>query len=278
MYYALFRFFPKKHLSRLMGWLASVRWPGFMLGPVIGLYIRIYRIDMTQFLPAPEGAWRNFNAFFTRAIRPEARPVEKDKATLVSPVDGAVVEAGTIEQGRLIQAKGRTFSLAQLLGDIPGWEKYEGGDFITLYLSPKDYHRIHTPCAGKVTRFTYIPGDLWTVSPAGFNGVPDLFARNERLVSYLETAFGEVAVVKVGATVVGKIKVVYHEQTSNLPGATLVNETLASPVAFEKAQELGRFELGSTVILLTRPGEARLEPLDPGTTVKMGQAIGKTGK
>lgn len=282
MYYLVFRLFPKKHFSRLMGKFASIKWPGWMLNPAIKMYIAAFRIDMTQFAEPEGGRYPNFNTFFTRAVKPGARPVDADPASLVSPVDGAVVEGGAIHQSRLLQAKGREFSLPQLLGGIPGWEAYNGGQFVTIYLSPRDYHRIHTPCQGKVVRFSYIPGDLWTVSPAGVNGVPDLFARNERLISFLQTDFGEVAVVKVGATVVGKIKVVYHDVTSNLPGARAMHQQMTGPHSLDKGAELGRFELGSTVILLTRPGEATLKDWTPGEVLQMGQPIGritkKTGK
>jgi phosphatidylserine decarboxylase len=273
MYYFLFRWFPKRGFSRCMGWLADRAWPRPVMAAVIGLYRRVYRIDMADFA-TPPGGFRTFTAFFTRGLRPGARPVTTDAAAIVSPVDGAVVEAGAIREGRLLQAKGHAFSLEALLGGDANWRAYEGGSFITLYLSPRDYHRIHTPCAGSVTRFRHVPGDLWTVGPAGVNGVPGLFARNERLISFLDTALGEVAVVKVGATVVGRVKVVYHDITTNRPGQGVTAETIAPPHALAAGAELGRFELGSTVILLLPPGTAALEPFASGDTVRMGQTIG----
>jgi phosphatidylserine decarboxylase len=276
MYYRLFRWFPKRAFSRLLGWLASVAWPGWLLRPVIGAYVAAFRIDMAPFV-IPPGGFRTFNAFFTRAVRPELRPLAAAPEALLCPVDGTVIVGGPIAAGQLLQAKGRAYSLRALLGDAPGWEAYEGGSALTLYLSPRDYHRIHTPCAGRVTRFAYVPGDLWTVSPLGVAQVPGLFARNERVVSFLATDFGELAVVSVGATVVGSVRVVYHELRTNRPGARPLAGALEPPHALARGAELGRFELGSTVIVLCRPGEAVLDDLAPGTPVRMGQAIGRIG-
>ncbi len=274
MYYALFRWFPKSAFSRMMGWLASRAWPAWLLRPAIRVYVRVYGIDMTEFA-LPVEAFSTFNEFFTRPVRADRRPVLADPRVLVSPVDGTVIEAGGMADGRLIQAKGSDYPLEALLDRDPAWKDYVGGSFLTLYLSPKDYHRIHMPCTGRITRFRYVPGDLWTVGPAGVRGVPNLFARNERLVSFLRTEFGEVALVAVGATVVGKIRVVYHPIESNLRDARPVAVTLPEPVFLNKGAELGRFELGSTVILLTRPGEVELHPLHSGDPVRMGAPIGR---
>jgi len=274
MYYALFRWFPKSGLTRLAGWLADRRWPRGLLAAFIRQYIRVFGIDMAQFAVPLEG-FATFNAFFTRAVLPGARPLAREADALLSPVDGRVIEAGQIERGRLVQAKGISYGLADLLAGDPEWMRYDGGGFATLYLHPRDYHRIHTPCAGEVTRFRYVPGDLWTVSPAGVTQVPGLFARNERWITFLRTAFGEVAVVKVGATIVGRIRVVYHSGVGHAWGAKSLAEALAPPVPLAAGAELGRFELGSTVILLTRPGEAEWLPLQPGDAVKMGERIGR---
>ncbi|HUJ75220.1 MAG TPA: archaetidylserine decarboxylase, partial [bacterium] len=150
-----------------------------------------------------------------------------------------------------------------------------GGQCLTLYLHPRDYHRFHTPCAGTVTGFRYVPGEFWTVGSAGVNGVPGLFARNERLITYLRTEFGELALVAVGATVVGRIKVVYHDFQSHLPGAVPTALNLSPAVNLPKGAELGRFELGSTVILLTQPDQVDLNPFYPGDPVRMGMPIGR---
>jgi len=274
MYYRLFRWLPKRAFSRAMGFLAATAWPAWLLRPAIRLYVALFRIDMTQFV-VPDGGFRTFNAFFTRAVRPGLRPLAPRPDALLSPVDGTVIAAGRSESGQLLQAKGQRYSLAALLGEEPGWQRYEGGTALTLYLSPRDYHRIHSPCAGRVTRFRYIPGDLWTVSPLGVRSVPGLFARNERVVTFLETAFGEVAVVAVGATIVGSVRVVYHGLRTNRPRALPIAAAVQPPHALERGAELGRFELGSTVIVLCRPGEAALDDLAPGTPLRMGQAVGR---
>jgi len=271
MYYWLFRGFPKSAFSRLMGRFAEIRAPRPLLRAVIRAYVARYGIDLAQF-EEPPGGFPTFNAFFTRPLKAGARPIAAEPDRVACPVDGRVITAGAATAGRLIQAKGRDYSLAELLGDDPVWRDYDGGPSLALYLSPRDYHRIHSPVAGRVTRFIYVPGELWTVSPAGVRSVPRLFARNERLITEIETAFGQVLLVAVGATVVGKIRVVYHAVTSQ--GRAPLSETLSPPYPLEKGQELGRFELGSTVILLFRPGEAVLDDLQPGQEVKLGQGIG----
>ncbi len=273
MYRFFFSLLPKSALSRLLGRAASRRWPRWLLRPAMALYRIGFWIDMGPF-QVPPGGFATFNEFFARPLRPGARPIDPDDARVVSPVDGAVSQAGTIADGRLIQAKGRDYSLERLLGGDPAWREYEGGAFVTLYLSPRDYHRIHSPLAASVTRFCYEPGELWSVSGAAVRGVPNLFARNERLISFLATPAGEVALVAVGATVVGSIKVVYHPIVSNLRGAAPLAQTLAQPFPLQKGQELGRFEIGSTVILVFRPGRVELDRLLPGDKVKMGQGIG----
>jgi phosphatidylserine decarboxylase len=273
MYYSLFRWFPKSALTRVAGFLADVPWPQSLLRTFIRFYVRTFAIDMSQFAAPAEG-YKTFNAFFTREVAPGARPIPSETDALLSPVDGRVIEAGPIRDGQLLQAKGITYSLGQLLGNDPGWKHYDGGAFATLYLHPRDYHRIHSPCTGKVTRFRYIPGDLWTVSPTGVTQVPGLFARNERWITFMQTSAGEVAVVKVGATIVGRIRVVYHKGVGHSWGAEPIAESLPVPVSLKAGAELGRFELGSTVILLTRPGEADWLPLKAGDPVRMGARIG----
>jgi len=274
MYYRLFRWFPKSAFSRLMGRLAEVHWPGWLLRPVLRAYVAAFRVDMRE-AAAPLAAYPTFNAFFTRALVPGARPIAEAPDALVCPVDGTAGQSGTIAAGRLLQAKGIDYALADLLGGDAGWQAYEGGHFLNLYLSPRDYHRIHSPAAGHVVRWAYVPGELWTVSRAGVEGVPGLFARNERLVTFIAAVFGELALVAVGATVVGRIKVVYHDVTSNRRGARARGASLATPYPVEKGGEVGRFELGSSVILLVRPGEATLTPPPPGTPVRLGQPIGR---
>ena len=253
--------------------MASRAWPAPLLRLAVGIYVRIYRIDMAEF-EVPSAGFSTFNAFFTRSLRPGARPIDAGGDRLVSPVDGTVTAVGEISRGRLIQAKGMDYSLGDLLSGGADPAAYEGGSYLTLYLSPKDYHRIHAPCAARVMRYCYVPGDLWTVSPAGMRSVPGLFSRNERLLTVLETDWGEVILIAVGAMVVGRIRVVYHDITSNMKGAQAAAGVLAEPYALEKGGELGRFELGSTIILLFPPGVVTLDALLPGDGVMLGQGIG----
>lgn len=272
MHYHLFRWFPKSAFSRLMGALASHPWPGPLLRLVIGIYTRFYRIDMGDFEVPPQG-FSTFNAFFTRPLRAGARPIDAGPSRLVSPVDGIVSAVGSISRGRLIQAKGMDYSLDDLLAGAAQPAVYEGGSYLTIYLSPRDYHRIHAPCAARVTGFAYVPGELWTVSPSGLRSVPGLFARNERLLTILSTSWGELLLIAVGAMVVGRIRVVYDDVTSNLKAARPYAGKPAKPCSLEKGSELGRFELGSTVILLFPPGLVTLNPLQPGESLMLGQAI-----
>jgi phosphatidylserine decarboxylase len=175
----------------------------------------------------------------------------------------------------LIQAKGLEYRLADLLDDPQRSGKYDGGVFITIYLAPQNYHRIHSMVAGEVSEFSYTPGDLWTVSPLGVHHVPSLFARNERLTTFLNSDKGECALVKVGATVVGRIRVRYHDQVSNRFGAVAKQIVLETPFKLERGEEIGMFELGSTVICLFPPEQIELHELQLGQKIFLGQAIGR---
>jgi phosphatidylserine decarboxylase len=197
---------------------------------------------------------------------------------VVSPVDGKVSQYGRIENGNLIQAKGVLYTAEELLGgDKERARRYDGGTFLTVYLSPTDYHRIHTPLAGTVTAYTYVPGTLFPVNPFGVRAVQGLFAKNERLITYFDTQAGEVALVKVGATIVGSVKVEYDEMAgTNIRGGRLESKTLANGPHYEKGDEVGRFEFGSTIILLFEPGRVELSSeLHPEAVVRLGQRIGR---
>jgi phosphatidylserine decarboxylase len=273
MHYPLFRWFPKRGLTRLAGWLAERRRPRWLLRFAIRLYISVYRIDMRPFAGGPRD-FTTFNEFFARPLRAGERPIDPRADAIVSPVDGKVSACGKIEEGRLIQAKGFDYSLEMLLGGDPAWREYLGGSYLTLYLAPPDYHRIHAPHAGAVTRFRYLPGEFWSVSPAGLNSVPHLYERNERLVTFLSAPFGESALIAVGAMIVGGIRVVYDSKVGDRGRLAGRAETLSAPFGLEKGAELGRFLLGSSVVLLFRPGEVQLEDRRAGDKVRMGQALG----
>ena len=277
MHYPLFRWFPKRGLTQLAGWLAERHRPRWLLRLAIRLYIRAYRIDMRPFLGDP-GGFATFNEFFARPLRAGERPIDPRPDTLVSPVDGKVSACGKIAEGRLIQAKGFDYGVEALLGGDAAWRDYLGGSYLTLYLAPPDYHRIHAPHAGAVTRFRYLPGEFWSVSPSGLASVPYLYERNERVVSFLSAPFGESALVAVGAMIVGGIRVVYEPKVVDRRRPAGYAESLREAFALEKGAELGRFELGSSVVLLFRPGEAELDDWRPGDAVCMGQRIGRIVK
>ncbi len=269
------RLLPKNALSRLVGGLT--RWqapPGVRLA-AMKAFARRYGIDLSE-CPDLE-VYRTFGEFFARPLRPGLRPIAPGETTPVSPVDGAVSEVGLMTGGRLVQAKGIDYTAAALLADDALARRLEGGAYATLYLSPKDYHRIHFPLGGLVAGWRYVPGRLWPVNAASVRTVPGLFAVNERLVTVMDTPLGCCAVVAVGATVVGRVRAFYDPTVphTNQPGAAPRARDYETPLPVDKGQELGAFEMGSTVILLFEPGRIRLDPrLVPGARVRVGEPIG----
>mgnify|MGYP006160648091 FL=1 len=264
---------PRNLFSRLCGRIADMRLPVWLLQSLIRGFAWAFGVDWSEATHPPKH-YQTFNEFFTRPLKPGLRPIPPASEALVSPVDGTVGEFGTIREGRLIQAKGLDYTVADLLADPERAAQYEGGEFMTIYLAPHNYHRIHSMVAGEVREFAYNPGDLWTVSPLGVNWVSRLFAINERLTSYLHTSGGECALVKVGAMVVGRIRVRYDDLFSNCPGAVRVQKTLRVPLRVERGEELGRFELGSTVILLFQPEQVNWNSVSVGQPVRLGMALG----
>ena len=265
---------PRNSFNRLCGIIADTRLPRFLLTFFIRLFSWKYGVDLKE-ASKQVSEYKNFNEFFTRKLLPNARTFDPDKESILSPVDGRFGEFGTISNEILIQAKGYNYRLADLLKDYGKSKFYDGGVFITIYLAPYNYHRIHSMVSGEVSEFCYIPGDLWTVSPLGVHHVPDLFARNERLITYFKTEKGECALVKIGATVVGRIRVFYNDITSNRLGATFQKSLLASPFRVERGDEVGLFEMGSTVICLFPPGQIELNDFKIDQEILLGQAIGK---
>jgi len=273
---AAMRVVPKNALSRLVGGLTRVHAPRpVRLAAMRGFAAR-YGIDLAECSELE--TFRTFGEFFARPLRPGSRPIAGGDDVLVSPVDGTVSQAGLAEGGRLLQAKGLDYTLEALLADPKLAARFRGGPFATIYLSPRDYHRIHFPLGGAITGYRYVPGHLWPVHPASVRGVPGLFTVNERLVTAIQTPLGACAVVAVGATIVGRIRAFYDPTipVSNLPRARPVARDYPSPIPVEKGQELGAFEMGSTVILLLEPGRALLRPdLVEGARVRVGEAIGE---
>ncbi|HSB19426.1 MAG TPA: archaetidylserine decarboxylase [Anaeromyxobacteraceae bacterium] len=266
---------PKHALSRLAGAATRARLPGPLLRAAMRGFAARYGVDLSE--SPPLESYRTFGEFFARPLLPGRRPIAPGAEVVVSPVDGVVSEAGIAAGGRLVQAKGVEYAAEELLADAPLARRLAGGAFATLYLSPRDYHRIHFPLGGRVTGWRYVPGSLWPVNPASVANVPGLFARNERLVTVMETPLGLCAVVAVGATVVGRVRALYDPEVplTNLPGAVPRSHDYAAPFAAEKGAEMGAFEMGSTVILLFEPGRVALSSaVVPGARVRVGEAIG----
>jgi phosphatidylserine decarboxylase len=262
---------PKEWLTHAAGRLASTDRP-WVAQRFIRWFIQRYQVDMSEALHSDPAHYRDFNAFFTRELRPGVRPLSD--AHWLCPVDGRVSQLGGIQQGQLIQAKGRSYSLSALLASPEQAEGFAQGHFATLYLSPRDYHRIHMPCDGRLLSMHHIPGDLFSVNPVTAEGVEGLFARNERLVCWFEGPFGRFAMVLVGATIVGSIATVWsgvvtpprHSRTVRNWDYTCPN---TAPICLAKGAEMGRFQLGSTVIMVM-PGHA---PLQFNPAWQAGQAI-----
>ena len=265
---------PRNLFSRFCGFIADIRIPRLFLTPFIMVFSWIYRVDLRE-ATLNVSDYRTFNQFFTRNLHPETRPLDLDSNCLLSPVDGFIGEFGRISDGYLIQAKGLEYRLVDLLQDSKRYNLYNGGEYITIYLAPPNYHRIHSMVDGEINEFSYIPGDLWTVSALGVHHVPNLFARNERITTYIETKAGECALIKVGATVVGRIRVNYDDQISNLHNALAKKLCLEKPYKIRRGEEVGMFELGSTVICLFPPDQVELCDFEKGQMIRMGNVIGR---
>ncbi len=267
---------PKSLLSRLFGWLTYLHLPRFLMLPILKAFAVAYRINLDEAeLELKE--YPSLNKFFTRALRDGARVVDKDEDTVVSPVDARISEFGDIVGGRMIQAKGIQYTLADLLDWDYYLSRFQGGKFIVLYLSPQDYHRIHSPYQGIVTGYSYVPGKLFAVNEIAVKGLHGLFPKNERLTTYLKTDGGMIAVVKVGATNVGRIKVTYDTITTNrwirIPRNHLYRDRT---IPMGRGEELGRFEMGSTVILLFEQGAFEFLPtLQSEQKIRFGEPLGR---
>ncbi len=270
---ALVRAMPRSLVSRAVG--AATRAP--LPPPVHHLAIRAFASRYRVALDEADGRveqFRTFSDFFCRPLKGGLRPIETDPGALISPVDGAVSECGAIENGRLIQAKGIDFPVEQLLGDAAQAERFVGGTFATLYLSPRDYHRIHSPIDGQIDGYTYIPGEFWPVNEASVASVHGVFALNERLVTWMSGRCGAVALVAVGATCVGRIRAAYDEilTHSNMVATSF---RYPKPLPISRGAEVARFEMGSTVILLFEKGRVTFDgELKPTAPVRMGRRIG----
>jgi phosphatidylserine decarboxylase len=268
----LMRLLPKSALSTAVGVATRAPAPAAMHQAAIRLFARQYQVNLDEAEGAIED-FETFGAFFTRRLKPGSRVVDAGADAIVSPCDGRVSQAGKIEAGACLQAKGISFPVAQLLGDARSALDFEGGHFATLYLSPRDYHRFHSPLAGHITGFSYLPGAFWPVNPASVRTKEALFAINERLVTYFETKVGRVAYIAVGATCVSRIHAAYDRVVTHT-GAGRRHHTYPQRIAIEKGGEVGMFEMGSTVILLFQRGVISWEnSLVADAPVRFGQRI-----
>lgn len=270
---------PHHLLSQVMFWITRSEWPP-LKNRLIAAVVRYYRIDMELAEESDPEHYPSFNAFFTRSLRAEARPISQQAGAVIGPVDGAVSQAGEIGHGRVFQAKGQFYSLEELLGGGPDLaDRFDGGSFAALYLSPRDYHRIHMPLAGKLRKMSHIPGRLFSVCPSTTRTVPRLFSRNERIVNLFETEAGPMAVIMVGAIFVASMDTVWAGTVT--PASRRVSHWDYSgeqrqSVTLEAGAELGRFNMGSTVILLFPPETVEWEEsLRPGSPVRFGEPIAR---
>ena len=266
---------PKQALTVLAGKLASAE-AGSLTTSVIRWFVGRYNVNMAEAANPDIASYKSFNEFFTRPLKDGARPFAE--TDFLCPVDGAISQFGAIERDQIFQAKGHSYSTTALVGgDRELAAQFENGSFATLYLSPRDYHRIHMPCAGKLTRMIYVPGALFSVNPTTARGVPGLFARNERVVCVFESKFGPFVLTLVGATIVGSMATVWHGQV-NPPRPGVIREwryDATSAVNLEKGAEMGRFLLGSTVVMLFPKDSLAFNPdWSPARPIRMGEAMG----
>lgn len=265
---------PKQALTVFAGKVAGAQ-GGASTARLIKWFVGRYKVNMAEAANPDIHSYPTFNEFFTRALRSDVRPLAQTE--FVCPVDGAISQFGAIEKDQLFQAKGHTYSTTALVGgDRELAAQYQDGSFATIYLSPKDYHRIHMPCDGRLTRMIYVPGDLFSVNPVTARGVPGLFARNERVVCVFETSHGPLVLALVGATIVGSMATVWHGVV-NPPRSREVRvwEYDKQEVLLKKGDEMGRFLLGSTVVMLFPKNTLQFNPQwAPAQAVRMGEVMG----
>lgn len=264
---------PQHLISRIIYFLTRRRTR--LKNPAIRWFIRRFKIDMSEAIEQDIKRYPTFNAFFTRAIKPELRPVASEPEAIASPVDGIISQLGNIDGGRIIQAKGHDYSALELLGGRNEWARtFENGRFITLYLAPSNYHRIHMPHDGRLRHMLHVPGRLFSVAPHTVRAVPRLFARNERVIAYFDGTMGPFVLALVGALNVAAIETAWHGLVTPPQSKSIRQYDYADKkIALGKGEEMGRFNMGSTVILLTPPQLAWEPSLQPGQAIKMGQRL-----
>lgn len=270
--YRYLRYVPKNHLSRTIGRLVHLPLPRPLARRLVHWFAKTYEID-TDAAAKPMHEYPSIGHFFIRDLAEGLRPIESD---LVSPADAVLRNYGVIENGRIEQVKGKTYTLARFLADEANAKRYENGVYFNFYLSPQDYHHVHSPVAGTIPRSVHIPGKLWPVNDWSLANIDELFSINERVVTYIDSAFGRVAAVMIGATNVGKISVTYDSFISNAAEANrTAARDYATPIAIDAGARLGTFHMGSSVVVLLEPGRIDLDRvrLEPGKKVQYGTAL-----
>ncbi|PID61561.1 MAG: phosphatidylserine decarboxylase [Gammaproteobacteria bacterium] len=264
---------PHHAISRLVFWLTRRQSP--LVTPAIRRFVRAFRVDMNDAADPEVSAYPSFNAFFTRKLKAGARPIAEGADIVVSAADGTLSAAGPIDAGTVVQAKGVTYSLDALLADAAASTCYTGGSFATVYLSPRDYHRLHMPLAGTLLSQTHVPGRLFSVAPHTVRALPKLFARNERVVAEFATEHGRMALVLVGAINVAAIETVWHGLVTPPAGKVVrrIDYTGDDAITLDKGAEMGRFNMGSTIVMVFEKPLAWREGLATGSGVRMGEAL-----
>jgi phosphatidylserine decarboxylase len=274
----LFHAFPHHAVSRITYWLT--RRQTRLKDPLVKLFVRFFGVDMSEAIQTDPCAYQTFNDFFTRALKPGARPIAEGLTTLVSPADGTISQLGSIEAGRIFQAKGQSYTAEELLGGDPTLaEPFLHGRFMTVYLSPRDYHRVHMPCDGILQTMVHVPGRLFSVAPYAVTVIPRLFARNERMIAVFQGTAGLFAVAMVAAVNVAAIETVWAGLVTPPRGRSIQRQDYISrKLTFKKGEEIARFNMGSTAVLLFSEHMAELETsLQPGQKLRLGQPIGRAG-
>jgi phosphatidylserine decarboxylase len=274
--YTFLKLLPRNTLSRALGAACRIPAPRPVMRAVIRGFARRYGVDAGEAERAIE-EYPTFTEFFTRRLKPGARPIAPGERVPVSPVDGTVGEVGDIVEGRLLQAKGKHYTLAGLFGGPRAEQdaqRFSGGSFVTIYLAPCDYHRIHASLGGSITGYINVPGTLWPVNPIGVRNVEQLFCVNERLTTFLDTPRGPCAVVAVGAMNVGRIRAVYDDVVTNARRTRAVQrKEYGKPIPVAKGSELAIFEMGSTVVVVFGPGVKLAGDVVPGRAIKLGERL-----
>jgi len=268
------RLLPKNAFSRVVGAAAHAPLPSAVSKTAVKVFAWAYDID-TDEAELPLGEYQTVGDFFTRRLKQGARPIDRRPGFAVSPADGHVLNSGRFSEGHLIQAKGREFALADLLRDTEDAERFADGGWVTVYLSPRDYHRVHHPVEGTIKGSRYIPGHLWPVNRAAVENIEDLFCVNERLITFVDGAIGEVATIMVGATSVGHITVSHDSGIETNRDQEAVYRPYEPPISVARGDELGTFHLGSTAIVLFANPKVQLESLTDGAPIRLGEPIAR---